>query len=457
MEMEGTPAPPSSALEAGQESLVRETLNLILTSKGFSSARQSKRFLAYIVDRALQGKEEELKERVIGLEIFDRRPDYSTGDDPIVRVHAVDLRRRLDRFNESVSAKSLPVLITVPTGGYCPKFTFSQDANSAVQMPASHSVSEPVGDLIEGQAQSVSTEDQIAHSSRYTVFSSKVNWTGGRWVTPVVCLCLCALTFFLGRYSQVKERDPGTTELGLFWKPAFSSSQPVIVSVARAITYRPTEAVYAAYNTLHPGMINEEWQRTTTPLSLDPNTPMKWGDFAQTLSYGVAAGDVYATANLAQLFGDLRRTYQLRIAEDCSYEDLRKSPAVIVGAYNNRWTFEMQKTLPFRFERDHEIVDRKTPTRIWRMSKKEGGSFEDYALVVRMLNSQAGQFDVLLGGIGTAGTQAAAEFVSNETYFKGGMQGVDPHWPDHSIELVLKTTVIDGVAGPPSVVASQIF
>ena len=57
--------------------------------------------------------------------------------------------------------------------------------------------------------------------------------------------------------------------------------------------------------------------------------------------YGLASGDVYTAIQLAVFFAQIGKKNQVRIGDDYSFEDLRSSPAVVIGAFNNRWTMQM--------------------------------------------------------------------------------------------------------------------
>jgi hypothetical protein len=77
---------------------VEAELDRILQSPGFRSSKRSQEFLRYIVITTLDGHLDDLKERVIGHVVFDRLPDYDTGEHSIVRVKANELRKRLAQF-----------------------------------------------------------------------------------------------------------------------------------------------------------------------------------------------------------------------------------------------------------------------------------------------------------------------------------------------------------------------
>src|SRR6516165_8047123 len=73
-------------------------LEKILASPGFVRNERLCGFLRFVVDQKLKGKATELKEAVIGTEVFGRKPDYDTHSDPVVRTEASKLRSRLNEY-----------------------------------------------------------------------------------------------------------------------------------------------------------------------------------------------------------------------------------------------------------------------------------------------------------------------------------------------------------------------
>ena len=106
-------------MEADQ---VRAQLDRMLASAAFAGADRSSRFLRFVIDRALDGRREEIKESIIGVEVLGRSPSFDPKTDPIVRVEAGRLRTRLDAYYES-EGKADPILIALPKGGYFPEFS----------------------------------------------------------------------------------------------------------------------------------------------------------------------------------------------------------------------------------------------------------------------------------------------------------------------------------------------
>jgi serine/threonine-protein kinase len=98
---------------------VRRQLDRVLASSGFSRNERLSRFLRFVVEGHLDGKDHELKESVIGIEVFGRRPDFDSRVDPVVRTEAARLRARLNEYYiEEGNADAL--VIELPKGGYVP-------------------------------------------------------------------------------------------------------------------------------------------------------------------------------------------------------------------------------------------------------------------------------------------------------------------------------------------------
>ena len=96
-------------------------LEKIVRSREFVRSERLARFLRFTVEQALHGRAADLKESVIGAEVFDRKTGYDPRLDPIVRVEARRLRVKLRRYYEN-EGRGDRVRIEYPTGSYCPVF-----------------------------------------------------------------------------------------------------------------------------------------------------------------------------------------------------------------------------------------------------------------------------------------------------------------------------------------------
>jgi TolB-like protein len=101
------------------EDAVRAHVSSILSSTGFANAERMSRFLQYTVEMKLRGEEGQIKEFLLGREVFDRGADYDPRLDPIVRVEARRLRQRLAEYYEG-AGRTTPLRIGFPKGSYAP-------------------------------------------------------------------------------------------------------------------------------------------------------------------------------------------------------------------------------------------------------------------------------------------------------------------------------------------------
>lgn len=100
---------------------VRAELERILCSQTLGGSDQLKRLLRLVVERTLNGHPELVKEYNLGLEVFQRPPDYDPKIDPIVRVQARRLRSKLDEYYANEGADT-SLFIHIPKGAYVPVF-----------------------------------------------------------------------------------------------------------------------------------------------------------------------------------------------------------------------------------------------------------------------------------------------------------------------------------------------
>jgi TolB-like protein len=103
---------------------VRAQLERLLAAPAFANGRHP-RLLRYLVERTLAGQGDELKEYVLGVEVFDRRAGFDPRVDTIVRVEARRLRAKLAEYYDGPGAED-SVIIEIPRDGYMPVFTARQ-------------------------------------------------------------------------------------------------------------------------------------------------------------------------------------------------------------------------------------------------------------------------------------------------------------------------------------------
>ena len=412
-------------LSKEQRAVILRELENILNSHAFKGSKRSQQFLSHVVERTLEGQVDLLKERCIGSELFHRPASYSTGDDGVVRVQAGEVRRRLEQYYHEQADSSL-VRIELPVGSYVPEF---HDKRAAPLMAPQ--VSRSLGNR------------------------SKLR------LATVTALGLGAALALVLVLTRVHSGKPSQSALDQFWSPVFATSQPVLICLAKPVLYRPSIELYRRFSKTHPGTFRTELERSSKVLPLDPNEEVPWRDIIPYTEYGLAKGDVYVAVQLTALFTRNQKPSRVKIGDNYSFEDLRNSPSVLVGAFNNRWTLQMTSNLRFVFAEDNThlwIEERGPARRVWSVRLgPQGGVTEDFGVITRLLDSKTGQVLIAAAGIAANGTQAAGEFISTPGFLAQGLRTAPPDWHKKNLQVVVETSVIDNVAGPPRVVATYFW
>jgi hypothetical protein len=245
-----------------------------------------------------------------------------------------------------------------------------------------------------------------------------------------------------------------------FWAPALSSPEPVLICLAKPTVYLPSVKLYQRHSGT-PDKFMDQYERFNQKPDLQPEDKLVWSDMVELPDYGIAVGDVYTAVRLSSLFGQIGKKNQVRIEGNYTFEDMRDSPAIIIGAFNNRWTMQMTANLHFSYasEDSHPFIREEGPKgrRWYSKTRPDDKAMEDYAVVTRLLNSSTGKFVVIVAGLKSYSTQAAGEFVTSPEYLLAGLQSVSPDWDKRNMQIVLQTPVTDGLPGPPQVIASYVW
>src|ERR1051325_10354054 len=101
---------------------VRQVLERIFRSKHFVNAHKKRKFLRLICDFYLEGRAQELNEHILGYDVFGRDQSYNPSDDPIVRVFAYEIRKKLEMYYLQEGVND-PIRLEIPAGSYQPVFS----------------------------------------------------------------------------------------------------------------------------------------------------------------------------------------------------------------------------------------------------------------------------------------------------------------------------------------------
>jgi hypothetical protein len=413
----------SAAVEITAE-MIRAQLDLLVRDEVFRTSKRSVTFLTYVVEQTLNGSADQIKERTIGVEVFDRKPSYDTNLDHIVRTAATELRKRLAIYYGDEKHRFELRMGLIP-GSYIPRFTLpAQTTNGVIE---SAIIAEP---LITAPQIPAPPELEIPANPRSR---RKLGW---RWVCLLAALALGCLLGYRWLHRPTAQQ--------LFWKPVLETPGPVLVGVGDTPNGPPTL----------PLMDGDS----------DFSTPVPRPDSAETVPFP-------DTVTIARVVGELEangKIVLIRRENSRSFSDLREGAVVLVGAFNNEWSLRLTHRLRYSLAMDAEkhlvyIRDAKNPSsRAWSWATNQprdhvGGAhspvLQDYALISRIRNSETGHVVVVIGGLYTFGTQAAGEFLTDPQLMQAIAKASQLDTAQQNLQIVLGTTVTDDTPGPPRVLA----
>ncbi len=429
------------ALEQNRENVdprseqIFEALRLILRSARFSGSKQCQTLLQYLVEHSLSGQDDELKERIIGIEVFGRKPDYDTSEDAVVRARVGEVRKRLAQYYTSDEGQDSAVRVVIAPGSYRPTFVLRDGVNNGSKHRAA--VTDQLGmtgaHVAEGHPPPESNASVPGLPNR------------ARWLVPALAAtaaCIVLLVAWIGIPRWTK------SELDIFWGPILDSKKPPVIYTGTAPVYiRSMESVYKEQAPLNPYEEMQPASRWTLP-PLAEGKVLTAKDLQVDPSGYVEVGDVMAATSVTGLLGGRRRGFDLRIGPDLAFEDLHGAPTVLVGGYANFWTMFMNRDLHFYFDRNLNIRERGGQGRVWSISHEASRAAsstitEDYAIVCRLFDSKTGAPVIALAGTTTCGTRAASQFLVDPVSMR--KLGSIPRnaWERKNLELVLHAPLIN--------------
>jgi TolB-like protein len=131
---------PESAIPVSAHQ-IRQQLAKICTAEEFQRSKRSQRFLNYIVEETLAGRAGRIKAYSVAISVLNRDDTFDPQTDPMVRIEASQLRRRLERYY-LIQGVDDPVIIDLPKGGYVPVFKAAAglDLPANTDTPPSHGI-----------------------------------------------------------------------------------------------------------------------------------------------------------------------------------------------------------------------------------------------------------------------------------------------------------------------------
>jgi hypothetical protein len=381
---------------------VRAQLQRILESHPFRNSKRYPALLSHSVHCTLSGATDRLRERQLGVELFGRSYDYDTNADPIVRVTAGEVRKRLAQFYAG-DGRDDNLRVSIPPGTYVAHFhavdanPFPIDLSTAIL---------PIPDL-----------DLPADPT----------WVARHWIAilgVVAAVAVLILAFFALRDRSAKR---------LFWSDFLDGHKTIPTVVGQ----------------------NEETSDSTVPVD---QTPLAVDIHRQ--SQLLSLSDASATLSICSTIAQHDRSCAIYAAPTVDISGLKNRSILLVGDYNNDWVIRLTNSLPYHFgPGTHSVIDMKTNKPMGSVDYQLPRDLihADYGIVAHFHSDVTDGNALVIAGVGPMSTEAAAEFINSEAHLKEIYKLSPAHWNGKNFEVALETDIVDGSPGHTRIIGSSFW
>jgi hypothetical protein len=413
---------------------VRAHLRDVIESRALKGSRRSQEFLKFIVDRSLDGRFDSLKERIIGVELFDRNPAYDTAEDAIVRVTACEVRRRLAQYYADLGVHA-EFRIDLPAGSYIPEF---RKIVPETPPPAAPVIADEI----------IAPKPPRRRASGFVIAAG------------VLVILLCA-ALVVGEQST----SASSTKRALPWSAVIQPNRqthivfcdPEIVTVQRLLNFTVSLSDYAN-------------QRYWPSLQSQPAEVRNIMETVPFKGVSVAAVDAAMATRISNLIvpgtGHRIETHPARTLRLADFKT--EDSFILFGSpRSNPWLALFQDQLDFRFEFDEaakaEFIANQRPKDSEKpryIPTAQGwGTGNAYAIVALVDNpNQKGQV-LILAGSNAEATEAAGKLATNSEALAETLKshGIQPNGPIRRFEILLRVSTMAGSSNTFDVIACHLL
>jgi hypothetical protein len=477
-------------MEVSREEKLEE-LERVLQSHTLHSADNLRGLLRFVVEKAIDNQESQLKEYIIATEFFGRKENYNPRIDSSVRVQAGRLRTKLAEYY-STEGKADRVLIDLPKGHYTPVFSYAQiesangkpaDANTVPEQSTLNPEGAASG-LVNGATAAIAASAAKTaefHQGHLSDPAKQTGWQILAIASVLLTVVFGALTLFYR--SRAQEQAKANTvgierwnellnrsEIEPLWGDMLSSSEPVLLVYSNTLFQGTAENGMKLLKSLDspgssigsPIIPQSEIEKSKRPV----------------IEHYTGIGEVMGAFQLGELFARLRHPLRVKRSLLLNWEDLKTENIVVLGSpAENFFLRDLPQHQEFLFKpmpdeqgnKSFGIVNtRPQPGEQNRYFARQDGPSrsqisEDFAVVSLLQGLNGEKRMLILAGITTLGTQAAAEYVTKPDYIRDLIQrlntapaGAAPILPEN-YQVLLKVKVNGGVPAQISYVTHHVL
>jgi hypothetical protein len=431
---------------------IRRALDRILNSRQFSQAPKKRKFVQVICDYYLAGRAKEINEHLIGLEVYERRDRYSPAEDPVVRVAAHDVRKRLEQYYLH-EGRDDEVRLEIPIGSYEPVFKLAAD------IPA------------ESERSSAGAHDPATIQDRNPQPAQlEKEWRKWRlaWaVGGLAAVAIISLTINVWRKNQAPNLRTEQDNYSPVWGPFFTSQDPTIQVLSNPPVYVPVNK--ADPDVLQKNSVELSKESSNELSELLQKTGQSEPEYLATPKLYLSPvshtgiGEAIGAHLITGLFRSRGLGITLKQSRNLTGEDLKDRNLIMLGGrWSNAWAGKMPVKEEFYFTPQISIANpnpqpgEESEYRT-KFDERTGQILEDYALITVKPSAQSKNVIMALEGLRGVGTGAAAEMITNDIYLSeinrrlrslAGLNGL-PHY----YQILLKAEVENNVATKLSLLA----
>jgi len=429
---------------------LREHLKQILDSVAFRGSRRSKDFLNYIVTHALNGEFDQLKERTIGIEVFEREANYDTGEDSIVRVGANDVRRRLLQYYSEAGGHS-NYRIELHSGAYIPEF---QRVLPPPDSLAAQGREQPAKKADSPTAQA--GPHPPAERSRWRLILA--------YTVAALSLVVAAWHFFAERRLErelaaaVKAPAPRNQ----LWAELFNRDHETYVVCADS-AWVLSQDLTGAPVTLG-NYVNRDYAAKAPKLPAGTESLLA----ILTQRQYTNISDVRLVQEILRLNHEYRDRASVRSARNIQLIDFKRGNFLLLGSKRaNPWVELFEPSLNFRFVHDpkaqrsgfHNMSPRPGESHDYWVERHSPQQDETYSVISFVPNLSHNGNVLMIAGATGDGTEAAGEFITHPEFSRTMLKTIGAMEDDHVeyFEVLLKSGTIAGTPKNAEVVAYRLI
>ena len=398
----------------------------------FRKSPRLREFLLFVCDRALQDRQDELHEQQIGCTVFGRRPEYSTGEDNIVRVEARKLRMRLEEYFTAEGSGEL-VLIEIPKGSYVPIFTPRTLAPIAMAAPAALAP---------------------------TVLPPPRR---GPWVLvqPVLIVLIALTPFWLwNRVRRTSAMDaPIPAARDVLWSTLFNDQHQTTIVCADSTLVLLQEFIRRPVSL-------EEYLNPSYPSLLSSLRAFDGSAIPLKNKQYTSMADVRLVAKITQLNQSFWGRTSVRSARTMQLPDFKSGNFVLLGSKRAiPWVELFESQLNFLFEFDQTrrvpVIRNRSPRageRAEYLNGTVGEPGDAFSFVAFVPNLTYTGYVLIISGSSMEGTEAAGEYLINPTFSFNLLKvlGFQPKSKPRPFEVLLRSSTMAGSWKDSEIVAYRV-